>query len=222
MRQIFIANPKGGCGKTTLSVHLATYFANKGLKVAICDHDPQRSSLDWVKARPAGLPEITGVEFFRHHIVTNRFDIAIHDLPGNCSVEELNLALPGNLLLIPVLPSPTDIRACVRFLMAINRADMVEKYPNSIALIANRVNKRTNYSKVLSAFLNQVNLPVVGYLRDTQNYVRSVDAGVGIFDFPRRALAKDVEQWQPILEWLEKPRPGKQTSADHKRVLQTA
>lgn len=203
MRQIYIANPKGGCGKTTLSIHLATYFASQGLSVALCDHDQQRSSIDWVKARPDYLPGITGIEFFRHKIVTNRFDIAIHDMPANCSVEDLIGSLNGNQLIIPVLPSPTDIRACVRFLMALNRANLVEENPNRIGLVANRVNNRTSYSKVLSAFLNQVNLPVVGYLRDTQNYVRSIDAGVGIFDFPKKALQQDVQQWQSIIEWLE-------------------
>jgi chromosome partitioning protein len=82
MLQIFVANPKGGCGKTMLSIHLASYYAHRGKSVALCDHDPQQSSMDWIKTRPLNAPKISGVEFFNHNILTNRFDVAIHDMPA--------------------------------------------------------------------------------------------------------------------------------------------
>jgi chromosome partitioning protein len=59
-------------------------------------------------------------------------------------------------------------------------------------------------------FLNEVNLPIVGYLRDTQNYIRAVNAGVSLFDLPPSAVKQDTLQWQTILEWLNKP--SKETS----------
>ena len=201
MRQIFLANPKGGCGKSTLSIHLASYYAKLGYSVALCDHDPQSSSVDWVKCRPANLTPIQGIEFFKHNILTNRFDVAIHDMPAACDIEDLSKRIKGHQLLIPVLPSPTDIRACVRFLMALNRANLVQD--NNIALIANRVVVRTNFAKVLMAFLSSVNLPLIGYLRDTQNYVRTINAGVSIFDLPAQSVSFDQEQWEGILCWLE-------------------
>jgi chromosome partitioning protein len=205
MRQIFLANPKGGCGKTTLSVHLASYYAQRGLSVALCDHDPQRSSLDWMRGRPKKLAEITAIEFFQNKILTNRFDVAIHDMPAGCEAQELAEQADGHQVLIPVLPSATDIKACVRFLMALNRANLVQKNPNRIGLVANRVNVRTNYFKVLLTFLNSVNLPIVGYLRDTQNYVRSISAGVSLFDLPPKVVQVDMEQWATILHWLDQP-----------------
>ena len=205
MRQIFLANPKGGCGKTTLSIHLASYYAQRGLSVALCDHDPQRSSLDWMRGRPKKLAEITAIEFFENKILTNRFDVAIHDMPAGCEAEELAEQADGHQVLIPVLPSATDIKACVRFLMALNRANLVQKNPNRIGLVANRVNVRTNYFKVLLTFLNSVNLPIVGYLRDTQNYVRSISAGVSLFDLPPKVVQVDMEQWATILHWLDQP-----------------
>jgi chromosome partitioning protein len=205
MRQIFLANPKGGCGKTTLSIHLASYYAQRGLSVALCDHDPQRSSLDWMRGRPKKLAEITAIEFFQNKILTNRFDVAIHDMPAGCEAQELAEQADGHQVLIPVLPSATDIKACVRFLMALNRANLVQKNPNRIGLVANRVNVRTNYFKVLLTFLNSVNLPIVGYLRDTQNYVRSISAGVSLFDLPPKVVQVDMEQWATILHWLDQP-----------------
>ena len=149
------------------------------------------------------MPKIAGIQFYQHEILTNRFDVAIHDLPAAFGAEELGDVLKEHRLIIPVLPSPTDIKACVRFLMALNRSGLVESNAQRIGLVANRVNVRTNYFKVLLTFLNQVNLPLVGYLRDTQNYVRSFSAGLSIFDLPQRSVSNDLAQWEPILEWLE-------------------
>ena len=203
MRQIFLANPKGGCGKTNLSVNLAAYYARQGLSVALCDHDPQRSSLDWLAIRPKTLPKIEGIEYFKHQMIPNRFDVMIHDAPAGRGASELGKIIEGHRLLIPVLPSSTDIRACLRHLMGLHRNGDLERNPGSVGLIANRVNVQTNYFKVLMTFLNEVNLPVVGYLRDTQNYVRSSNAGLSIFDLPPSSAKQDRAQWEPIFEWLD-------------------
>lgn len=190
-----------------LSVNLAAHYARQGFSVALCDHDPQRSSLDWLKSRPKSLSPIQGVEFFTHHIVSNRFDIVIHDAPAGRGASELGEIVEGHQLLIPVLPSSTDIRACLRHLMGLHRTGVLERNQDKVGLVANRVNVKTNYFKVLMTFLNEVNLPVVGYLRDTQNYIRANNAGLSIFDLPPSSARRDRQQWEPILKWLEKSQP---------------
>ncbi len=207
MQQIFLANPKGGCGKTMLSVNLAAYYARQGLSVALCHHDPQRSSLDWLKSRPNILPSIEGVEYFTHKMVSNRFDVTIHDAPAGRGASELGQIIEGHHLLIPVLPSSTDIRACLRHLMGLHRSGVLERNQGKVGLIANRVNVHTNYFKVLMTFLSEVNLPVVGYLRDTQNYIRATNSGLSIFDLPPSSTRQDRSQWEPIFEWLQCAKP---------------
>ena len=98
----------------------------------------------------------------------------------------------GRQLLIRVLPSATDIRACVKHLMALNRAGIV----SILSLTTLRY-----------IFLNEVSLPIIGYLRDTQNCIRAINAGVSLFDLPARAMRQDAEQWQPIIDWLAKSEP---------------
>ena len=60
MRTVLVINSKGGCGKTTVTTNLASYYAVAGTRVAIKDYDPQGSSLQWLKSRPAHLPRIHG------------------------------------------------------------------------------------------------------------------------------------------------------------------
>lgn len=47
MRTLALVSQKGGCGKTTLAVHLAAYARQQGLNPAIVDLDPQASAYKW-------------------------------------------------------------------------------------------------------------------------------------------------------------------------------
>ena len=56
LRKIVVLNPKGGSGKSTIATNLAAYYAWSGRTVALMDHDPQGSSMRWLRQRPADLP----------------------------------------------------------------------------------------------------------------------------------------------------------------------
>ena len=115
-----LMNSKGGCGKTTLATNIATWFADEGARVAIADYDPQGSSLDWLAARRDydGIPNIEGLDATKGAAHPARgTDFLIIDSPAAIH----GAAISGSLrrvqtLIIPVLPSPFDIRACTRFL----------------------------------------------------------------------------------------------------------
>ena len=58
MQTILVANPKGGCGKTTLATNVAGFLAGKRQRVVLADEDPQRSASLWLDRRPALFPRI--------------------------------------------------------------------------------------------------------------------------------------------------------------------
>ncbi len=203
---IFVANPKGGCGKSTIAISLACCFANQQDAVCLIDYDPQKSTLDWLRARPSGCAPIVAAEEGKP-LPEDDFDWIVHDLPAGFDLQRLEQTVPtGAKLLVPILPSPTDIKAGVRFLMGLSRADWVAERRIGVGLIANRVRTNTRYYRVLIAFLKQVNRPLLCTLRDTQNYVRSMERGTSIFDLPTAKVMRDVDDWADLVQWLEADR----------------
>ena len=117
MRSILVLNAKGGSGKTTIATNLAGYYANQGKKVVLADFDPQGSSIDWLRQRRRNFPKIMGIEAYSAPIrVPKIADILIMDAPSRTHDEQLvSLLKRTETAIIPVVPSPMDIRAAQRF-----------------------------------------------------------------------------------------------------------
>ena len=55
----------------------------------------------------------------------------------------------------------------------------------------------------LHQFVDSLGLPVLGYLRNTQNYGHLAAHGLTLFDLAPGRVARDLEQWQGICKWLD-------------------
>ncbi|MDH5228851.1 MAG: ParA family protein [Gammaproteobacteria bacterium] len=199
-----ILNAKGGSGKSTLATNLASFYACWGYSVAIADFDPQASSNTWLKMRPETKPHVSQVYVDLQNPSLNVFqDYLILDVPSGLRGEALiNMMARADRVLIPVLPSPMDIRACGYFIHEILKSEQYQKNPVAFAVVANRVKQHTLAYRSLEKFLGQLDIPFITTLRDTQNYIRAAALGLGIFDMPIYSVAEDLEQWEPILTWL--------------------
>jgi len=203
MEQVFVTNPKGGCGKTTISAQLAAYFAVAGKRGLLGDHDELKCSSDWMACRPSKSAKIGAVIADGNKSVDgDNVDWVVHDMPAAWSLDKAQSIISSHdKVLIPVLSSPNDVRACLRFIMRLHRSGAMEK-GITVGLIANRARTTTSYYKVLEKFLSRLGLPIVTVLRDTQNYVKAMDAGLSIFDLPPSRMRLDLDQWQPLIRWL--------------------
>ncbi len=203
MRAVLVANPKGGAGKTTLSTNLAGAFANQGKSVTLCDLDRQQSALRWMAFRDPVLPPVTGY-FGGGQIVLNlpqEADWVVLDAPAGLQGYKLNDYLRVvDKVVVPLVPSIFDMAATEDFLNSI-RNDMRGRR-DRIGVVAMRVDPRTKAAGMLEEYMRHFDIPILAYLRNTQNYVNVATQGMTVFDPPKARHRKDVEQWGPLLEWL--------------------
>ena len=209
MRKIMILNAKGGCGKSTIATNLASYYASyEEKKVTLVDFDPQGSSLDWLKVRSRKYPEITGINATKEAVRFSKdTEIVIMDVPARIEGRELaNLVKRVETVIIPVLPSPIDIRAAAGFIKELLTNGRVSRNETKVAVIANRVRENTLSYHALYAFLKSLKIPFVTTLRDTQNYIHAEDKGIGVFEMAPSKVWQDLEQWDPLIKWLRSKR----------------
>ncbi|MBT8140590.1 MAG: ParA family protein [Gammaproteobacteria bacterium] len=201
MKHIVVLNPKGGCGKTTIATHLAVYASTLGLRVAIADHDKQASSHDWLKCRPRRCADIGVIAAYDGEAIAGDYDVIVHDMPASSMSEHMGIASACNKIVIPIMPSPIDIKAAMRLWVKLSNSGWLDDPNIEIGIVANRIKANTRYVKTLEAFIEKIGLPIITTLRDTQNYIRSLDAGLTLFDLPPNRVAADLVQWQPLMEW---------------------
>ena len=76
-----------------------------------------------------------------------------------------------------------------------------------VGVVANRTRSNTRSLEKLMRFLNSLRIPVVGVLRDSQNYVTAADEGIGVYEMPHYRAQKDIEEMSRIIEWLDRWNP---------------
>lgn len=216
MQRIVVLNPKGGSGKTTLAINIASYFASRGDATLLIDRDPQGSATRWLRKRKAPQPEIRGIATFeRDQRTTLAWQMRVPEgttkivIDSPAAVE--GRALPeltrdAHKIIVPVLPSDIDIHAASRCIADLLLVAKIKRAENRIGVIANRVRKNTLMFQSLMRFLEKLDIPVVATIRDSQNYVRAAEQGVGIHEMKPYTVREDLAQWQTLLAWLEPER----------------
>jgi chromosome partitioning protein len=204
MPVVVIANPKGGVGKSTLATNVAGYFASRGHAVMLGDADRQQSSRLWLALRPTLARPISTWEISADQIVRppRGTTHVVLDTPAGLHGWRFNDVLKmADKVIVPLQPSVFDIfatRAFLDHLAASKHADKLQ-----IGLVGMRVDARTIAADKLHEFIDSLNVPVVGYLRDTQNYVHLAARGLTLFDVAPGRVEKDLEQWAGICRWLD-------------------
>jgi chromosome partitioning protein len=203
MPVIVVANPKGGVGKTTLSTNLAGYLASRGRAVMLGDVDRQQSSRTWLGLRATGLPRISAWEVAQGDVVRPPKGTThiVLDTPAGLHGKRLDEVMRlADKVLIPLQPSIFDIHATHQFideLLAHRRSSKVQT-----AVVGMRTREGTISTDQLRTFLKGVDVPLLGFLRDTQNYIHLAAHGLTLWDVASTRFQGDREQWEPIVTWV--------------------
>ncbi len=214
VRKIVILNPKGGSGKSTIATNLAAYYATEGQSSALIDYDSQGSSTRWLSKRPHDAAYIHGIATCENRIGQTRsfamrvppeIERVIVDTPAAFQKHELvDFTRNADKIVIPVLPSAIDIHAATRTIADLLLIAKVSRHENRLTVVANRVKRNTIVFRSLMRFLETLEIPVAAVLRDTQNYIRTAERGLGLHEFPPAQVAKDLLQWEQLVSWLER------------------
>ena len=202
MPVIVVANPKGGVGKSTFATNLAGYFAWRGYHVMLGDADPQQSSLSWLALRSPSLRPISSWQIERGRLAKPPKGTThiVLDTPagfhGGRFGEVMRIA---DKVVVPLQASMFDILATQSFLQKLS--EHRPKVP--VGVLGMRVNLRTRAADQLAHYVNGLGLPVLGALRDTQNYVQLAAHGTTLWDVARSRVERDLEQWENLVKWVE-------------------
>ena len=204
MPVIVVANPKGGVGKSTLATNVAGLLARQGHAVMLGDVDRQQSARQWLALRPPQLPPIRGWDVAADDIVRppKGTTHVVLDTPAGLHGKRLAAVLKiADRLLLPLQPSLFDIQATHAFVRELQE----HRHGGGlrIGLVGMRVKEHTLSNEQLHQYLATLPVPVVAWLRDTQNYVQLAAHGLTLFDVARSRVERDLEQWTPLQAWLQ-------------------
>ena len=204
MPVIVVANPKGGVGKSTLSTNIAGCLAAAGHKVMLGDVDRQQSARQWLALRPAHLPVVRGWDVAAEDVVRPPKGVThlVLDTPAGLHGKRLDAVLKlADRLLIPLQPSLFDIQATHAFVQTVRAHRRGAEV--KLGLVGMRVREHTRANDQLHAYLATLPGPVVGWLRDTQNYVQLAAHGLTLWDVAPSRVERDLEQWVALENWIK-------------------
>lgn len=203
MPVIVVANPKGGVGKSTFATNLAGALARRGHAVMLGDVDRQQSSRQWLGLRPEAAPRIQGWDIVEGHVLRPPKGVThvVLDTPAGLHDKALDSVMKiADKVVVPLQPSLFDIQATHAFVRELSRHRHGGK--PKIGVVGMRVRDHTIAVDQLRHFLDTLGVPVLGFLRDTQNYVHLAARGLTLWDVAPSRVERDLPQWDPILKWI--------------------
>ena len=205
MPVILVANPKGGVGKSTLASNVAGLLARQGHAVALGDADLQQSSRQWLALRPATLPAILPLDVDGKQVARPPKGVShvVLDTPAGLHGKRLAaLHALADRILIPLQPSLFDIQATYSFIRTLHDLARDSGHRPALALVGMRAREGTLAVQQLQQFIQGLDLPVLGLLRDTQNYVQLAARGLTLWDVAPGRVERDLAQWQGLIPWI--------------------
>ncbi len=215
---VLVLNSKGGCGKSTIATNLAGYYAAQGHVTALKDYDPQGSSSEWLRQRSSSRPPIHGISAFRTSSNMTRAwqmrlpgDISrvVIDSPAAVDLPRMVSVLRDvDKIVVPILPSPIDIRASAMFIHSFLR--FVRSHPcrADLCVVASRVPGRSQAFATMQRIFNNLEIPLRARLSENEHYIHAAEHGVSLLELDDALIGEDKREWRPLLDWLEDLKPA--------------
>lgn len=190
-RIIGFLNQKGGCGKSTTSVHFVYWLANKcDENVFLVDADGQGSSSRWLGSLSQVIPHkvIQTADDLLEQIpvLADEYSYVVVDGPANLSDASRSILLSVNLAVLPCQPSGLDLQSAFDSMRLIKQARLVRQGPPKAAVFLSRAIKGTKLKLETVAALSK--LPDVKLLQTVIHQRQAIADAFGqsvtVWDLP--------------------------------------
>ena len=194
MKVISLLNAKGGVGKTTLSILIATCLARMGYKVCIVDTDPQGSVSNWANENtPFDILEAsTDREIYGLRRRLKYYHYVIVD--GAAAISSISAAavMVSDLVLIPVTASPLDFSACGAILAVIEARQ--ELAPVEARFVITKQVRNASMNKTLKQAIEATGIhPLKTGTTHKQDYVKGLMGGNTIYDLKSSSVKGEID-----------------------------
>lgn len=204
-------NQKGGCSKSTSSVHYSRWLQKSGHTVAVIDCDAQKSSAIWIDAMHSDESDISALTLTTPDDVleqvpeiAEQYDYVVIDGPGGISELTRAILLVSDVALVPCQPSGLDIRSGSDAVRLIKQAQKVRKGSPVAALFLSRAVKGTTLKGEALAVLNELGYPVLEtVIHQRQAIADSFGQQATVFDMGGRAASECAREYDKLFKEIQ-------------------
>ncbi|MDH5327669.1 MAG: AAA family ATPase [Gammaproteobacteria bacterium] len=197
---ISIINPKGGCGKTTLSTNISRGLQKRNFSVIIGDCDPQGSARDWfaMTGEDSDYAPVYGID--RPQLVNGIAkvsadkDFVIIDGPATDMSINAEAVKIADVVMIPVNPSPYDIWACGGLVDLVKtRQSVTDGHPYSKFVITRQKPNASLSEEVRSALSDQDMQFFEGCTYDREIYKQTAARGESVYESSNKNAKAELD-----------------------------
>ena len=197
---IALVNSKGGVGKSTLAVHLADWWNDRGHPVALVDADAQSASSVWLLE---AAPQVHCFRFSTPDDILERtpelrreYDHLVIDGPAGLSEVTRAILLVADVALLPCGPSVLDLRAANDAIRVVKQAQQIRQGAPQAFLVPNKLQVQYRLSREMLVAVKSLGIPATAGLRLRQTYADSAGQGTVVGKLGRRGegAAQEIKE----------------------------
>jgi chromosome partitioning protein len=201
MPVITLASPKGGCGKSTTALVLATTLAARGASVSLLDCDPNQPLVAWAQGGSAapvtvigGIAESQILPVIDAERAERQF--VIIDLEGAATRLQSRAIMRSDLVLVPVAPTALDAAQAARAVALVKEEEQAIGRPIAVRICFNRTSPQiaTRAEKAIVEELRSAGVPVLKAHLNMRAAFASLFAYRGALDELDPALVNGVDK----------------------------
>lgn len=212
MAVIAFVNQKGGCAKSTTSVHFAYWLAQKKYKILLVDADAQRSSSIWLESLEEKIPSevVQTPDDLLERIpeLICQCDHLIVDGPAGLSEATRAILFRADLAVVPCQPTGVDLRSASDAIRLIRQAQSVRNGPPQATVFLSRAVKGTKLKDEAIALLSKTGIPILNtVIHQKQSIADTFGQGATIWELTGKPASEAAEEFNQLFQEIMRMLP---------------